>query len=134
MLSNFKSALLHFKSQLQTKWQISDGGPAHFHIGITIERDCSAHTIALSQTVFIDCIISQFHLDNAHPIGTPFEPGMYLSKASSPTSPEDRSAMAKTPYHELVGSLMYIAIGTHPNIVFAVNQLCRFLDCYGNAH
>ena len=42
--------------------------------------------------------------------------------------------MSQTPYQELIGSLMYLAISTRPDIVFTVNQLCRFLDCYGTAH
>jgi hypothetical protein len=42
--------------------------------------------------------------------------------------------MTWTPYRSLVGSLMYIAIGTRPDIAFAVQQLCKFLDCYGTAH
>ena len=29
---------------------------------------------------------------------------------------------------------MYLTIGTRPDIVFAVNQLCCFLDCYGKVH
>ena len=134
MLGDSKSALSQFKTQLQTHWQISDGGPAHFHIGITIERDRAARTIALSQTALIDCIVSQFSLADAHPIATPLESKCYLSKATSPLSDNDRAVMSKTPYRELVGSLMYLAIGTRPDIFFAVNQLCRFLDCYGKVH
>jgi hypothetical protein len=33
-------------------------------------------------------------------------------------------------YRELVGSLMHIAIGTHPNIAFAVSKLTTFLNCF----
>jgi hypothetical protein len=42
--------------------------------------------------------------------------------------------MARTPYRSLVGSLMYIAIGTRLDIAHAVQQLCRHLDCYGPTH
>ena len=39
-----------------------------------------------------------------------------------------------TPYQELVGSLMYIAVATRPNIAFAVGRLSSFLDCYTPDH
>jgi hypothetical protein len=42
--------------------------------------------------------------------------------------------MSCTPYCELVGSLMYFTVGTCPDIVYAVHQLCHFLTCYGPAH
>jgi hypothetical protein len=29
---------------------------------------------------------------------------------------------------------MYLAIGTHPDISYAVQQLCKFLDSYGRIH
>jgi hypothetical protein len=29
---------------------------------------------------------------------------------------------------------MYLAIGTRPDIAYAVQQLCKFLDCYGSVH
>ena len=134
MLGDSKHALSHFKTQLQTRWQISDGGPAHFHIGIAIERDRAARTLALSQTALIDRVVSQFGLTDAHPVAIPFESGHYLLKDPSPRSDDEHATMSRTPYRELVGSLMYLAIGTRPDIVFAVNQLCRFLDCYGKTH
>lgn len=134
MLSDTPSTLSNFKAQLQMHWQISDGGPAHFHIGIAIERDRSNRTIALSQTVLIDCIVSQFRLVDAHPVSTPLEPKAYLSKATPPQTDEDHVLLSCTPYRELIGSLMYFMIGTCPDIIFAVNQLCRFLNCFSKAH
>ena len=41
--------------------------------------------------------------------------------------------LTNIPYRSLVGSLMYIASGTHPDIAFAVSKLSCFLDCYHEA-
>jgi hypothetical protein len=42
--------------------------------------------------------------------------------------------MHKVPYREAIGSLMYIAIATHPDISFAVSCLSQFLKNLGEAH
>ena len=42
--------------------------------------------------------------------------------------------MAKTPYHEAIGSLMYAAIATRPDITFAVSALSQFLSNPGEVH
>jgi hypothetical protein len=42
--------------------------------------------------------------------------------------------MAHTPYCELVGSLNYLAVATHPDIAYTVSLLISFLDCYQEEH
>ena len=42
--------------------------------------------------------------------------------------------MRKVPYREALGSLMYAAIATRPDITFAVSVLSQFLDNPGEAH
>lgn len=75
-----KHAITAFKDQLRTKWTVSDLGEARFCLGIALERDRTAHTIKLSQTALIDCIIQQFGLHNAVPVSTPMESGLHLSR------------------------------------------------------
>lgn len=42
--------------------------------------------------------------------------------------------MQHTPYHELVGSLNYLAVAICPDITFAIGRLATFLDCYQPEH
>ncbi|KAF7371902.1 Integrase catalytic domain-containing protein [Mycena venus] len=126
-----------FKNQLRSKWEISDLGDVNFCLGIGIVRDPERRTIALSQTALIDRLVAQFHQIDAHPAPTPMEAGLRLRRPSAddpkPTQLEvDR--LAETPYRSLVGGLMYVAIGTRPDIAFAVHHLAGFLDCYGFDH
>jgi hypothetical protein len=51
-----------------------------------------------------------------------------------PLSREDVDHLAAMPYRSLVMSMMYLALGTHPDISFAISKLSGFLDCYGTVH
>ncbi|KAH9107020.1 hypothetical protein AeMF1_017532, partial [Aphanomyces euteiches] len=42
--------------------------------------------------------------------------------------------MATKPYRSLVGSLMYLAMGTRPDLAFPLQQLSQFLENPGPAH
>lgn len=130
-----KAVVSDFKTQLKTKWQVSELGDAHFCLSIAITRDRLNRTISLSQTALIDRVVSQFGLKDAVPVSVPMDPGLHLSRRDhSPRSDAERELMTRTPYRSLIGSLMYLAIGTRPDIAYAVLQLCKFLDSYGRVH
>ena len=61
-------------------------------------------------------------------------PGATFNKSDSPSNASEASFMAKVPYQEVIGSLMYAAIATHPDIAFAVLYLSQFLKNPGCAH
>ena len=46
----------------------------------------------------------------------------------------EREAMQVTPYSEAVGSLLYLARGTRPDIAYSVAFLSRFVANPGRAH
>lgn len=79
-VSSTKQALSDFKAKLCTKWQVAELGDAHFCLSIAIDRDRAARTISLSQTVLIDCIITQFGLAATVTCTVPMEPGLQLSR------------------------------------------------------
>ena len=125
-----------FKSQLKDKWDITDLGPAKFALGIAISRNPSANTISISQTALIDQVVEQFNQHDTHPVNVPMVAGLQLRRPDKKdlVIPEIAAWAECTPYCLLVGSLMYIAIGTRPDIAYAVGCLASFLNCYRPEH
>lgn len=129
------TAVSRFKDELRAKWLISDLGETSFCVGIAIERDRLRRHLALSQTALIDKVVAQFRLQDAPAVSTPMDKGVTLSRRDhSPSADAARDAVAHLPYRTLIGCLMYLAIGTRPDIALAVQQLSQFLDSFGEAH
>jgi len=131
-----KQELESFKALLQSKWEISDLGPTKFALGIAITRDRPSHSISLSQTAYIDHLLLRFDVGDSRSADTPMVAGLHLRRPDqlAPEVPDILKWRLQTPYRELVGSLMYIAVATRPDIAFAVGWLSSFLDCYTPDH
>lgn len=69
-------------------------------------------------------------MSEANPVSTPMDVGTQLVKGEKT---EDGSS-SNLPYRELIGSLMYIAIGTRPDIAHSVSVLSQFNDCFDDSH
>jgi hypothetical protein len=126
--------IAQYKSKLNDCYALTDLGPIHWLLGIKITRDRPARTISLSQTSYIDSIISRFGLSDAKSYSTPMVPGVIHSRNDCPSDPTEVDRMKKTPYREAIGSLMYASVATRPDITYAVSALSRFLDNPGSIH
>jgi Reverse transcriptase (RNA-dependent DNA polymerase)/GAG-pre-integrase domain len=124
-----------FKNQMKSLWTISDLGEAKHCVGIAIRRNRTNKTVHLSQKALIDKVIQQFGQQDCHPVSTPMDPGLKLHRPDkSLLSKQDTERLTKIPYRSLVGCLIYLAVGTRPDISYAVQQLSQFLDNYSNTH
>ena len=103
-------------------------------MGVEIIREQSKHTLALSQRQYILSLLERFRLSDINPVSTPMDPGSKLSLDMCPTSPEDIEEMRTIPYLQAVGSLMYLATATRPDIAVTVGVLARFNQNPGIAH
>ncbi len=111
-----------------------DLGPIHWLLSIKITCDCESHTISLSYSTFVNSIINHFNLQDAKPVKTPMAPRTLPSKSDSPSDPTESNYMKRVPYREAIGSLMYAAVATHPNIAFAILTLSQFLENPSHLH
>ena len=62
------------------------------------------------------------------------DPSAPLLKSQSPTTLTEIAKMKNIPYRKAVGSLMYAAMGTHPDIAFATSTMAQFFKNPGQAH
>ena len=79
-------------------------------------------------------ITKWLHLEDTHTITTPLNPHVILSRDLSPTSNEEKLWTKKIPYLTTIGSIMYAATTTCPNVSFAVQHLSQFNGNPGNIH
>ena len=71
-------------------------------------------------------MLDRFGMGSCHPVKTPMDPGAHLTKDMGPVTSADKQEMQKYPYLSAVGALMYLAISTRPDIIYAVAFLARF--------
>lgn len=126
--------ITQYKQKINDCYALTDLGPVHWLLGIKVTRDRTARTISLSQASYVDAILARFALADAKPYGTPMLPNATYSKSDAPSTPDEEFRMRKIPYREAIGSLMYLAVATRPDIAFAVSTLSQFLDNPGDAH
>jgi hypothetical protein len=122
------------KAELQHKFKIQDLGPLNLILGIQVIRDRSKHLIYLSQVLHINHILAKHNMMNCWPVSTPLDKSVTLLKDDCPDTPEETVYMSSVPYLNTVGSLMYLAIGTHLDIAYAVGALSRFNSNPGHVH
>jgi hypothetical protein len=126
--------ITQYKAKLNACHTLTDLGPVHWLLGIKVTCDHSTCTISLSQVLYIDAILARFNLTNAKSCPMPMVHRTTFTKQDSPSSPDKATCMSKMPYREAIGSLMYAAIATCPDIAFAISYLSQFLENPGEAH
>jgi hypothetical protein len=75
-----------------------------------------------------------FNFDDLKPSDIPMDPSAQLLVSQCPTKLEDLARMQNVPYREAVGSLMYAAMGTWPDIMFAMSTVSQFSHNTGWEH
>ena len=117
---------------LRQNYKITDDGEPRFFLGVKIERDRERGTVKLSQQAFVEKILQTYDMVGCKRATTPM--ARELNKSMSPQTREAAQLMQHKPYKAAVGSLMYLAIATRPDIAYAVNQCAKFSAHPGPEH
>ena len=120
------------KSSLSTKFKMTDLGELTYYLGIQINMDRATRTVTLNQSKYILDILRRFKMEECKPVSTPMETNLNLTKNGSNPAHLDSFESQKFPYQSMVGSLMYIMVGTRPDIAYSVGVVSQYLQNYGS--
>ncbi|KAH9081114.1 hypothetical protein Ae201684P_012086 [Aphanomyces euteiches] len=102
--------------------RLNDLGPITKLLGMEIKRDEESLKTYVTQETYIQRMAVKYGLVNCKHVNTPIPVGTNLTE--DPGMPlEDYK-----PYRQIVGSILYCAMATRPDIVHAVTQLSRHLS------
>ena len=121
------------KQFLHSRFRMKDLGKAAYLLGMEIRRQPEGG-ILLLQEKYTREILFKFAAGNCRAVSTPLPPYSKLSMADSPQTPEARALMVDVPYRSTIGSLMYLAVCTRPDLSAAISSLSRFNADPGQAH
>jgi hypothetical protein len=114
------------KSFLSQSFDMKDLGEADVILNIKLLRDENGG-ITLLQSHYVEKVLSRFGYSECTPSPTPYDPSKMLRK-------NKRLARDQLRYSQIIGSLMYLASATRPDIAFAVSKLSRFVSKPGDDH
>ena len=113
------------KSFLSKSFDMKDLGEADVIMNIMLIKD--ENGITPSQSHYVEKILSRFGYVNSKPSPTPYDPSVILRK-------NKKIAKDQLRYSQIIGSLIYLASATRPDISFAVSKLSRFMSNLGTDH
>jgi hypothetical protein len=131
--SNSKSFLTTVTERMGQKYElINHGTPTHL-LGMKIVREGETGPIHVSMPEYTRQIIEAANMEDCNPSTLPHQPNMYLTKAMSPQTDEERNEMKKIPYANVLGMLNFL-IRVRVDIVHAVNAVAEFTSNPGRQH
>lgn len=108
--------------QIKEHFQIKDLDDVSHYLGIQIEREEDGSYL-LNQRAKIIKLVKENGMTDSKPVATPMESG-FLAAPQNDTVELESNGM----YRKLMGSLLYLATVSRPDIAVAVGLLCRRVE------
>ncbi|KAG3045216.1 hypothetical protein PC122_g24659 [Phytophthora cactorum] len=126
LASSSDKMLKETKQALSDRFEMTDMGQLKYFLGMEIEQDVATGKVSVRQTKFANDILEKFNMEKSNPVKTPQDPGLKLTKAMCEGGCKHDETMANVPYRNAVGCLMYLMVGTRPDLAAAVGVLSQF--------
>ncbi|XP_058240034.1 uncharacterized protein LOC131348861 [Hemibagrus wyckioides] len=96
-------------------------GVLSYILGFSVIQDKEKNCVFLHQKHYIEAILQKYGMHDASPDATPSDANVKLKKNDGVSKPVNSST-----YQSMVGSLLYAAMATRPDIAQAVSVVSKF--------
>ena len=88
---------------------------------MTILQNEKSGEVWIGQPAYTENLLEKFGMSESKPVSTPVDPSVTLVKAT-----EDDHCFDQQLYQSAIGSLLYLSVGTRPDITYSVSVMSRF--------
>ena len=110
------------KIKLTREFEMKDKGELKYFLGLEIDYNRKMGILKINQRRYAMGILKRFGLENCKPCPTPIDHKLKLTTLDKNEDETDK------PVRELIGCLMYLMLGTRPDISYAINYFSRYQD------
>ena len=118
-----KAGIGRLKGVLESKFMIKSLGGGQLFLGLHIERQRHLRQITISQKAYAKQILERFGMLDAHPCTTPMDLHEDWEHKEGDILLD---AEEKRTYQSAIGSLIYLMLGTRPDLAFSINKLAKY--------
>ena len=116
-----KALVKQLKDKFMQRWECRDLGDVTEFLHMRIIKEGS--TVNIDQCAYLDTVLEQCGMQDAKSAATPLPAG-YMPEAAAQDATIDPELQSR--YQTVIGSLLYLTLGTRPDITFAVTKLAHF--------
>ena len=113
-----------FKRAISSRFKMKDQGPLKGILGMSVAHNEETGTVVMSQRAYMETMLQRYGMQECKPIGTPAEGDLLRDSKAGP----DKGFMS------IIGSLLYAAMISRPDISFPTQRLGRHLQATNEEH
>ena len=121
MATKDKIRLAEVKQSLASQFDIKDLGRLHHFLGLKIVKNEDSGSVWVGQQVYTENLLTSSGMGDAKSVTTPVDISSKLVKAT-----DTDECVNQQEYQSVVGSLLYLAMASRPDIAFAVSNVAKF--------
>ena len=116
-----KKQILDHKKKFMKKWKFCDLGEAKEYLGMHITRDCKKQSLILDKSKYAEKVVKCFGQENCKETVVLFPTG-YAPHAKV----GEVNTSLRSQYQSVIGSLLYIMLGTRPDLAYSVIKMSQY--------
>ena len=117
-----------FQKTFQKRFDVKSGDVG-VYLGNQIKVDHDKLTVELSQKDYINDMLQRFGMSDCRPVSTPLAKHLSSLQAGTKLTPKEHAL-----YRNMIGSMLYLACWTRPDIAYAISELSRFVTEPADQH
>mmetsp|Transcript_18530 Transcript_18530/g.37664 ORF Transcript_18530/g.37664 Transcript_18530/m.37664 type:complete len:1503 (+) Transcript_18530:3729-8237(+) len=123
-VTNSQALLDTFLDYLRQKFEITNDGEINWFLGVAYNKNPDTLNWHATQTAYLDRSLEKYDMERETAKDVPMDPSFKITVDDLDDNPSESVTHL---YRSMIGTLLYLAVWTRPDIAMVVNMLARYM-------